>query len=494
MERSAGGGRWIARRKHFSASVAMLALLSACGGGGGGGGTGGGGVVVVPSPTPTPTPPPTGNGCSLLERQNWAAAQLQEWYLFPELIAPNVNPADYTTLQSYVDALVAPARAQGKDRFFTVTESYADSTAFFSSGASGGFGVRFSYDQAGRVFVAEAFEGAPALAAGLDRGTEVLAVGTSEADLKPVSELLAAGGPTAFSDALGPATPGLTRVLRIKDAAGTRNVTVTKAEYNIPPVSSRYGAVVIDDGGKKVGYVNLRTFISTADPALRDAFAQFRALGITEVIVDFRYNAGGLIATAQLMSNLLLGQRTPAEVMQYRAHRASKASFDFTTFFAPQPQSVSSMKIAFIGTGASASASEVVMNSVLPYLGTNTALIGTNTFGKPVGQLFFDRPQCDDRIRPVTFFTQNASKQADYFTGIAPKFQRTCAATDDLTHQLGDPQEASIRTALDFLAGRQCTPIGASATVQGFPESAQGRELLVPAQPNASQRELPGSF
>ena len=45
-----------------------------------------------------------------------------------------------------------------------------------------------------RVFVAEAFEGAPALAAGIDRGTEILAIGTSTADLKTVSAILAAGG------------------------------------------------------------------------------------------------------------------------------------------------------------------------------------------------------------------------------------------------------------------------------------------------------------
>jgi C-terminal processing protease CtpA/Prc len=476
--------------------VAILALLWGCGGGGGGGGDGG---VVVPPPTATPAPPPaTGAGCSLRERQDWAFAQLNEWYLFSDLIAPGVNPESFTTVQAYVDALVAPARALNQDRFFTSVESLAASDAFFSSGSSAGFGVRFSYDQAGRVFVAEAFEGAPALAAGIDRGTEILAVGASEADLKAVSELLAAGGPAAFSAALGPSTTGLSRVLRIKDTAGTRNVTVAKTEFNIPPVSTRYGARIIDDGGKKVGYVNLRTFVATADQQLRNAFAQFRAEGINQVIVDFRYNGGGLISTAVLMNNLLLGQRSTSDIMQYRVHRPSKANFNATTFFTPQPQSIASIKIAFIGTGSAASASEVVMNAMLPYLGANTALIGANTFGKPVGQVFLDRPLCDDRMRAVAFFTQNANKQGDYFSGLATKFQSTCSAPDDLTRQLGDPQEGSVKGALDFLAGRPCAaPIGGSGGGGVSAQSAgkaPARELITAPAPTPAQREVPGFF
>ena len=68
----------------------------------------------------------------------------------------------------------------------------------------------------------------------------------------------------------------------------------------------------ISDGGRRVGYLNLRTFISTADPQLRSAFAQFRAQGVTELIVDFRYNGGGLVSIADLMGDLLGGNRSRA--------------------------------------------------------------------------------------------------------------------------------------------------------------------------------------
>jgi hypothetical protein len=147
--------------------------------------------------------------------------------------------------------------------------------------------------------------------------------------------------------------------------------------------------------------------------------------------------------------------------MNHRVHRPSKSNLNFTRFFAPQPQSVAAVKVAFIGTASTASASEAVLNSVLPYLGAKTALIGANTFGKPVGgSMSFDRPQCDDRLSLINFATQNANGQGDYFDGLASKFQSTCSAADDISRALGDPQEAMIRTALDFLAGRQCTPIG----------------------------------
>ena len=451
------------RFKHLGVALSAAALLSSCGGGGSSGGNPSPPPTTGPAPAPPPPapPPPTG-GCSLGERQAWAAAQLNEHYLFPELLATNVNPGSFTNLKDYVDALTAPARALGRDRFYTKVTSIAEDKEFLDTGATAGIGVRLSTDvEARRVVILEAFEGAPALAAGIDRGTEILAIGTTAADLKTVETIIAAEGAGGITAAFGPNTAGTARLLRVRDTNGTtRDVTVAKADFALPPVSSRYGALILDDGGKKVGYLNLRSFIDPAEAPLRNAFAQFKAQGISEVIVDLRYNGGGTSTGAELLTNLLLGQRTAADVMNYRVHRASKANLNFTRFFAPQPQSIASMKVAFIGTGSTASASEAAMNSVLPYLGAKTALIGSNTFGKPVGSSFsFDLAQCDDRLAPITFATQNANKQGDYFDGLASRFQSTCSAADDVTRPLGDPQEAMIKTALDFLAGRQCTPI-----------------------------------
>jgi carboxyl-terminal processing protease len=480
------------RHKRFSASVAMLALLWGCGGGGGS--PPGDGAVVVPPPTAGPPPPAL---CSLRDRQDWVLAQLQEWYLFPDLQASNVNPDSHSSVQSYIDALVAPARAQNKDRIFTYITPLAEHDAFNNSGASAGFGFRLSTDAAaGRVFVSEAYEGAPALNANLDRGAEILAIGTDASNLITVSSIIAAQGTAGVTDALGAPTVGLSRMLRVREKGGTiRDVTIAKANYNVDPVSNRYGALILNDNGKKVGYINFRTFIGApAEADLRAAFAQFKAQGVTEMIVDLRYNGGGLINTARLFSQLLMGNRSASEVMTSITFRASKSANNFNHFFGPQPESIAATKIAFIGTGSTASSSELVMNAALPYLGANAGLIGSNTFGKPVGQAYLNRPACDDRLISLAFEFRNANGQGQYFNGLASNFQSTCRVDDDLLRPLGDPQEAMIRTSLDFLAGRPCTPIGSSAIAQEGSGNSGKRQPLIPAQPNVVQREMPGTF
>lgn len=479
------------RLRRFPLMVSLVATLAACGGGGGSGGSNP--IQVTPAPTPgaTPTPTPTTAGCSLSERKAWALGQLQEWYLFPELLDTSVNPDSFSTLGGYVDALVAPARAQSRDRFFTHVASIAEENAFFNSGSSAGFGVRLSYDTTNqRVFVIEAFEGAPALAAGIDRGTEITAIGTSAGNLQTVASLFASGGTQAVVNALGPSTAGTTRVLRVVTNGATREVSVTKAEFELTPISSRYGVKVFDDGGTKVGYVNMRTFIGTADPALRNAFATFRSQGITRVIVDLRYNGGGLVSIAELFGDLLAADKV-GQVFSRTTFRASKASNNEVDNFGSQSQAIAATRIAFIGTTGSASASELLINAFTPYLNANSALIGTNTFGKPVGQIALDRAACDDRLRPVAFRTENAAGQGDYFTGLASKVGATCAAGDDFTKPLGDPTEASVKVALDFLAGRSCSPIASGGQA---PQGAGRRNLLQPDAPTTAQREVPGAF
>ena len=130
---------------------------------------------------------------------------------------------------------------------------------------------------------------------------------------------------------------------------------------------------------------------------------------------------------------------------------------------------------------------------MIPYLDpANLALIGDDTFGKPVGQFGFDLSQCDLRIRAVTFQTTNANDEGEYFTGLASVMPNTCRAGDDIFTPLGDPSEASISVALDFLAGRSCTAI--SGIGGQTAQSVGGRELLQPARPNAAQFEIPGLF
>jgi C-terminal processing protease CtpA/Prc len=481
-------------------SLVLAFQLAACGGGGSSSSppaTGGGG---------TPTPTPTSGACSLSAQQDFADQVLNEWYLFPDLLA-SVNRATVSNLDQYLDARVAPARAANRDRFFTFATSIAEENALINSGSSAGFGIRLSYDTANRrLFVVEAYEGTAALAAGIDRGTEITAIGTSSTTLQSVSSLFTTGGSQAVADALGPSTAGLSRVLRFVQPGGaTLEQTVTKTEFALDPVSDRYGLVILNDGPRRIGYINLRTFIiSDAANQLRSAFGTLNAQGVTELIIDLRYNGGGLVSVGDTFGDLM-GRGRVGQVWSREVLRASKSSENSTQLFRNEANAIAPTKVAFITTGSSASASELVINSMLPYLGNNMALVGANSFGKPVGQFGFDLAACDLRVRAVAFQTVNANNQGEYYSGLASVVPNTCRAGDDITRPLGDPREASIAAALDFLAGRACTPITgtagdiASTGANGGQSARQGldlpeREPLQPRKPLPVQRELPGLF
>ncbi len=474
------------RTSRIALSLACIGMTVACGGGGSPTPS-----PVATSPSPTPSPTATTAACSLQNRQQFAFDVLDEWYLFPDLLATGVNPAGYNSVQAYIDALVAPARAQNRDRFFSYVTSIAEENAFFNQGASAGFGVRLAYDlDARRVFVAETFDNTPALGANIERGTELLGIGTTSGNIQTVNSLIATGGAQAVIDALGPSDPGVARVLRIIDASGIqREVSVTKADYALDPVP-RYGAQIITDGGKQVGYVRLTNFIDPAIADLRDAFADFRAAGVTELVIDLRYNGGGGINVNEFFGDMM-GRDLDGQVFETIAFRDSKSQLNETYRFNAQPQSIAPTRIAFITTSGSASASEAIINAMVPYIGNGLAIVGENTFGKPVGQSGFDLAACDDRLRVVTLKLENANGNGDYYNGLAETVPNTCRATDDLSHNFGDPQEAMIATALDFLAGRTCTAIlGGPATTQGL-----GRELLQPERPTSVlEHEAPGVY
>ena len=472
----------------------LAAALTLAGCGGGGGSSGGG--SITPAPTPAPSPQ-----CTLRERQLWAEAQIREWYLFPEDLPASLSPDGFATVQAYIDALTATARAANKDRFFTYITSIADENAFFASGQTAAFGIRLEYDSAAsRVFILDVFETGPAFAAGFDRSAELLAIGTSPETLVPVATLFAQGGSAAVSDALGPSRAGVTRTIRFTLAGTERTVTITRAEFNIPPVSSRFGVQLFDEPGiGKVGYVNLRSFISTAETPLRSAFARFRTEGATRIIIDYRYNSGGLVRIAEVMGDLLGQNRRASDVFSFTTFRPSKASENETRLFRTAPEAVAPTDLAFITTESSASASELVANAMLPYFQNRLTLVGGNTAGKPVGQIAVDRAACDDRLRIVAFATQNASRQGDYFTGLAPYLPsrggRTCAAADQYQVPIGRNEE-SVAIAVAAVQGEACSTISAAISAARAENSqpAPRRLPLLAATPSAAQREMPGTF
>jgi hypothetical protein len=292
----------------------------------------------------------------------------------------------------------------------------------------------------------------------------------------------------------------VTRAVRVVTVAGaTEARTMTKRTYGLDPVPE--WAVIPRDGTTPAGYVALRTFIGPADARLGQAFQAFKDAGVTDVVVDLRYNGGGLVSTATLLANLLGGDRTPGDLMFEFQFNDFHASENWSETFQPPVQAIAPFRVAFVTTDSSASASELVPNVLEAWKQENVALVGGKTYGKPVGQYPFAYEACGTVVYLIAFRLLNADGDGGYYGGL-PDAEGNfsgplCAAADDLTHAQSDPQEASTAAALHWLATGTCPAAaaaakpGARAALKGVPGADGYPEA---SEPDLAQRHVRGLF
>jgi carboxyl-terminal processing protease len=455
----------------------LTAVTGGCGGNGDGAATAGsGGGTAAP--------------CDESTRKQWVLDVAREWYLFPELLPAGVQPGAYPNAEALLDALTAAARSQGKDRFFSYLTTREAENSLLGEGEFVGFGFRNRVDPGNRPFILDVFASSPAADAGLARGDEIVAIDAGRGFV-PVAQSLAAG--ETVSDLLGPAAVGVQRGLRIARDAAVFDLTLVKRTVTIDPVPDDFGATILPLAGTTgVGYLHLRTYTATADAQLRAAFMQFQAQHqeLQYFIVDLRYNGGGFVNTAELVNNLLGGSRTAADTQFRYVYNTTKAAQNSTIRFQPQTESVRPVRVVFLTTEATASASEININSLEPWL--EIAIVGSDTFGKPVGQLAFDLTNCPDRLRLTAFRTVNARDVGDYYDGLAPTLRFACAAADTLDAPLGTVDDNLTRAALAWLGSGACEALiapGASAAMK--PQDAAAG--VVRRQPTPAERWLPGT-
>ena len=238
--------------------------------------------------------------------------------------------------------------------------------------------------------------------------------------------------------------------------------------------------------------MHLRSYISTADAQLRTAFQQFHDANLQYFIVDLRYNGGGLVNTSQLINDLLGGARSPTETQFHFIYNDAKSGRNSTVKFEPRPQSVQPVRIAFLTTDGTASASEININTVRPYI--ETAIVGSDTYGKPVGQEAFDLGgKCPDRLRLITFKTTNALDQGEYFDGLAASMNFACAATDTLDQPMNSATDGLTGEALHWLGSGTCTTVIASGPGTGAAKGAAPADRFPRGKhPSAAEFWLPG--
>lgn len=373
---------------------------------------------------------------------------------------PRVNPAGFNSPEALLDAV----RYKALDSSFSYIASRQEDEAFFSDSQFIGFGLSTQVIN-GVIWVAQIFPDSPASDAGLARGHRLVEIGGRSA-----TSLIESGD---YGSIFGPSEIGVQVdvVFRSADGQDTR-ARLTKRLVTIPTVSATR---VFDVGGRAVGYIFFRNFVEPSFGALEQAFGELSAAGARELVLDLRYNGGGLVAVAQHLAGLIGGTRTSGQIFAEYFHNDRNAFRNRITRFESPSPALNLDRLIVIASRGSASASELVINALGPFV--PVTVIGDRTYGKPVGQYGF--PFCDRVLHPVSFTLRNANGQGDFFDG----FPADCSATDDLQHQLGDSQEASLAEALHFIQGGTCSASATAAAaanlrrVSGF-QPTGWRQLL----------------
>lgn len=512
--------------------AATVILLEACSGGGGGGGSvrtpppsGGGSTPPPPPPAPTWTPgtfEPASNfdqrcenprsgfdiegnpfpdvqGSTTIENF-WLRSWTEETYLWNDEVTDR-DPATFDDRLEYFALL----------RTFATTPSGEDKDDFhFSEPTEEFLAARNSAGSASYGFSLAAIRNTPPRdyriryvdpdtpAAEVINGQQQFLRGTRILTVDGV-DLVNGGATQAEIDTLNaglfPADPGETHVFEVQDAGSgaTRTVTITSANLARKPVLQT--AVIDAAGGARVGYIVFNTFSpSASEQEIVDAVTDMAAQGIDDLVLDLRYNGGGLLAVASQLSHMIAGDAFTDgaffETLRFNANAGNRNPvtgdinepipfYDETLGFSatagvPLPE-LNLPRVFILSTAGTCSASEAVING-LRGVNFEVLLIGDITCGKPFG--FYPTDNCGETYYTIQFQGVNFQGFGDYADGFVPDDNDFpfgvrlggCSVADDLNYALGDENEPLLAAALHYRETGTC-PAGATppaATANAF--------------------------
>ena len=251
-----------------------------------------------------------------------------------------------------------------------------------------------------------------------------------------------------------------------------KNITLTKTEkFQSNPIQIHK---IIENGGKKIGYLMYNQFTFGFDNDLNQVFSQFKAEQINDLILDLRYNGGGSVRSASNLAGMITGQFNGQVFAKYLWNKklmtyfnsdperfASNLGVNFTDKLEDGSaiNSLNLNKVYIITSGRSASASELVINGLSPYI--NVIQVGDNTYGKNVGgpAALYDyidnnrtkNPDHTYAIYCMTFYSANNNDFYDYADGLAP--QEDLKLKEDITNMgtLGEDSDPLLALALKHI-------------------------------------------
>ncbi len=346
-------------------------------------------------------------------------------YADPEKVMESIRPFS-----------LEPGFAQPVDRFsFAVKKTEWDNmSAGFSNlhtafAGTGDIGITVFFRAAGDLRVRLVEPASPAGMAGIQRGWRILSINgnnnitTSNADF--IVEKIYNSSTVTISFQ--------------KPDGSSVSVDLAQAVYATRPV---YLDTIYQVNNKKIGYLVFNSFLGNTtqlNNELQRVFGRFGSQQVDDVIIDLRYNGGGFVSVQERMANYLVNSSANGSIMMKQEYNAANASSNVTTRF-NKMGSLNLNRVYFIVGRATASASELLINNLKPYMEVN--LVGGTTNGKPVG--FFPIPVGEWYILPVSFRTTNRHGAGNYFNGL----QVNNVVADGLDKDWGDLQESSLASAI----------------------------------------------
>ncbi len=438
-------------------------------------------------PAEDSAPDPSGAGDEAANR--WIYSVMAEQYLYNGHVK-SLDPDYGLSCEAFFAGLLSDSPADndgkhtdGRDYFYSYMERTSGSKAL--SGKETTYGIEYKlyyYTEGGaQYYVARVMyvvPGSPAADAGIRRGDWIRKI-----DGRPIgagqSGRLENGGAVSF----------LVQRMAAESVAGQQKYVVTDertvrlAAAKPMDVSPVFAHSVIEEGGRKIGYLAYHAFdmgpggASSRDDAydreLKAVFDGFKRQGVDELVLDLRYNGGGYISCCQLLCSMIVEAGALDDVFcmyRYNDDMSAKLGEPVTRFLASDEVSARNLNLRrlYVLTGAwTASASELVVNALRPYIDVKT--VGVRTEGKNVGSHEIRSEAHRLSLHPITIRVFNRDRRSDYASGFAPDIEADDDRNQDQMRELGDPDEFVLRRALDDMAGKRAVSKGAAGPFAGGP-------------------------
>ncbi len=368
--------------------------------------------------------------CKVVEQNRYVYNFMKENYLWYQ----EILDLDYSAFESPYALFLKLKVPKDKWSFIIDKKTFDD---YFSGKGYIGFGFKFAKIE-GKYYIQMVFDNSPASKANLERGDEIIeidGVNLASADINKVASLF------------GPREEGISREFTIKKRDGSIvKITLEKKKVALKSVLKRK---IINEGEHKIGYLLFDKFIATSTDELKEAFSAFKEAGIDSLVVDMRYNGGGLVTVAKDLASLIRAENSSDLLFKLQFNDKHRER-DMEYYLESTQNSLNGIdRVYFLTTDATCSASEAVINGLKPYV--DIKIIGTTTCGKPVGMVGGEF--CDKYIVPIEFEIVNSRGEGGYYNGIEP----SCQIKDDLEHNLGEKSEAMLHEAIAQINGAYCS-------------------------------------